>query len=329
MFCLSKQQLVNSGLSPTLASSINQFNFDTIEADLIWLAQSPNHHLLTWETPSYPSLLEEIPDPPIVLYGQGKLSCLEQMPRIAIVGSRSPSPIGKQIAWRFAYELAQNELTVVSGLALGIDAKAHEGCLASTGKTIAVLGTGIDQIYPQRHRQLADKICENGLLVTEFPLKSTPKTGHFPRRNRIISGLSLATLVVEAAIRSGSLITAQLALEQNREVLAIPGSIYNPQSRGCHHLLQQGARLVTSSQDILDELGLTSIKTTQSKNTQSLESNNGTLAQYIGFEMTTVDEIVARSGLSIDKITCDLATLELKGVIKAVPGGYMRYMNER
>ena len=240
------------------------------------------------------------------------------------MGTRNPSVTGREIARQFAYELALLKVTIVSGLALGIDGEAHRGCLAAHGQTIAVLGTGINRIYPYQHRDLAEKIQENGLIISEFPLGSAPTAGHFPQRNRIISGLSLAILVVEAAIKSGSLITARLALEQNRDVMAIPGAIHNPQTRGCHHLLQQGARLVTSVADILDELGLDNSSSHQTDSKLSLTAEEGGLLGYLGFEVTTVNQIIARSGLSFEEVACNLATLELKGAVKAVPGGYMR-----
>ncbi|WP_028372587.1 DNA-processing protein DprA [Legionella lansingensis] len=322
MFKLSKQQLEKEGLSTRLAESITKFSLNEIETDLCW-QETSNQYVLTWEDPLYPSLLKEIHDPPVVLYARGDLTCLQQ-PTVAIVGSRKPSILGSETAWRFASGLASHQLTIVSGLALGIDAQAHGGCLEATGKTIAVMGTGIDQIYPRQHRALADKIQQNGLLLSEFPLKTPPKAGHFPRRNRIISGLSLAILVVESAIKSGSLITARLALEQNRDVLAIPGSILNPQARGCHYLLQQGAKLVTSIQDVMDELGLDSKQVIQANPTLSLATDNQNLVKCIGFEITSVDQIIARSGLGIEEVVSSLATLELQGTIKAVPGGYMR-----
>jgi DNA processing protein len=322
MFQLSTEQLQGAGVPALVAQSINRFNFDEIDADLRW-QEASHHHLMTLEDANYPKLLQEIYDPPPVLYIKGELSCLKQA-TVAIVGSRKPSITGSETARNFAYNLASNHLTIVSGLALGIDAQAHSGCLAAGGQTIAVLGTGIDRIYPRGHQRLADEICQNGLLMTEFPLKVAPRAGHFPRRNRIISGLSLVTLVVEAAIRSGSLITARLALEQNRDVLAIPGSIYNPQACGCHHLLQQGAKLVTSSREVLEELGLFNQVVRKNNTEPSLALDKQNLVKCIGFEITTVDQITLRSGLSIKEVVCGLATLELQGAIRAVPGGYMR-----
>ncbi|CEG57900.1 DNA-processing protein DprA [Legionella fallonii] len=324
MFQLSAQELESAGLPPLLAHTITTFDLKEIETDLNWMEQSKDHHLLTWSCANYPQLLKEIADPPVVLYAKGQLSCL-QRPTLAIVGSRNPSITGSDNAKQFAKELSTHPLTIVSGLALGIDAQAHIGCLEVGGQTIAVLGTGIDCIYPQRHRQLAEQITQNGLLLSEFPLKSPPIAGHFPRRNRIISGLSLCILVIEAAIKSGSLITARMALEQNRDVLAIPGSIHNPLARGCHYLLQQGAKLVTSVNDVLDELKIEHhTMFTDEKPIFSLASGNKNLVKFIGFETTTVDQIIKRSGYSVEEVTGQLAELELLGTIVSVPGGYMR-----
>lgn len=314
--------LEKAGLSSKVASELLQFDFAVLEQDWRWEEEN-NHSILTWEDPNYPALLREIYDPPIVLYSIGDLSCLHP-PAIAMVGTRNPSVTGSETARRFGFELARHKIAVVSGLALGIDAQAHLGCLEACGKTIAVMATGIDLIYPYRHRNLAEKICQNGLLLTEFPLGTKPIAGHFPRRNRIISGLSLATLVVEAAIKSGSLITARLALEQNRDVFAIPSSIYNPQARGCHYLLQQGAKLVTACDDIVNELCLEKISSAIDAPSTALAIENQNLVKCIGFETTTLDQIIVRSGLSFEKVACDLAELELEGIVKAVPGGYMR-----
>lgn len=328
LFQLSAAEMQEAGLPSKIIDTIKVFDFKEVEADLAWERASAEHHLLTWEDKDYPTLLKEIHSPPAVLYAKGDLGCLKQS-TLAMIGTRKPSITGAETAWRFAYELASHAITIVSGLALGIDAQAHQGCLAANGKTIAVMGTGIDIIYPYRHRDLANKINVNGLLLTEFPLKSTPTAGHFPRRNRIISGLSLSTLVVESAIRSGSLITARFALEQNRDVLAIPGSIHNPQAQGCHYLLQQGAKLVTSIDDVLDELGIEKMPLLASKSKDALASNNKNLVKCIGFETTSIDDIIQRSGLSIEKVACELAELELEGCVTAVPGGYMKTLSSR
>ena len=321
LFHLSATQMEHAGLPKRIALAITAFDLHQVEADWRW-QDIENHFLLTLADPEYPSLLKEIHDPPPVLYAIGHLSCFQQ-PTVAMVGTRKPSVTGRETARRFALELAAKNITIVSGLALGIDAEAHSGCLDANGKTIAVMGTGIDCIYPRQHAKLAAKIGEHGLLLSELPLKTPPIAGHFPRRNRIISGLSLSTLVVEAAIRSGSLITARLALEQNRDVLAIPGSIYNSQASGCHHLLQQGAKLVTSSNDVLDELGINYLQES-AELTNTLARENKNLVKCIGFEITTVDQIIVRSGLTVEKVVCDLAALEIQGIVRAVPGGYMR-----
>jgi len=223
------------------------------EAELAWLSET-GHHLVTWADTDYPPLLREIPAPPVVLYVIGDRQSLSH-PQFAIVGSRNPTPMGRENAQAFAKTLAGAGLTITSGLALGIDGAAHRGALDAGGKTIAVVGTGLDRVYPARHRDLAYAVVQQGALVSEFPLGTPPKSENFPVRNRIISGLSLGTLVVEAAVQSGSLITARLATEQGREVFAIPGSIHSPQARGCHALIRQGAKLVETAQDILEELG--------------------------------------------------------------------------
>ena len=332
MFELSSPALEKAGLPLVLAQAIANFDMASIEADLRW-EEVENQHLITWADVEYPPLLKEIHDPPVVLYAKGNLRAFKQT-TVAMVGTRKPSVTGSETARFFARELSARNITIVSGLALGIDAQAHQGCLDSQGKTIAVMGTGIDTIYPARHRVLASEICQNGLLLSEFPLKTQPIAGHFPRRNRIISGLSMVTLIVEAAIKSGSLITARLAIEQNRDVLAIPGSIHNPQTRGCHHLLQQGAKLVSSIQDVLDEVNI-GYPVISNKNKEFISdvtkqvSYTHKLVQWIGFELTTVDQIVQRSGLDVCHVACGLADLELQGVIKFVTGGYMRCVNER
>jgi DNA processing protein len=323
MFQLSTQQLESAGLPPLLAQTITGFDLNLVDADLKWLESNNINHLLTQDSKEYPALLKEIADPPFVLYAKGQLSAFEQ-PQLAIVGSRNPSITGSENAKNFSKELSKHNITITSGLALGIDAQAHIGCLEAEGKTIAVLGTGIDCIYPRRHLKLAEQITQNGLLISEFPLNSPPIAGHFPRRNRIISGLSLCTLVIEAAIKSGSLITARMALEQNRDVLAIPGSIHNPLARGCHYLLQQGAKLVTSVNDVLDELRIEHQQITTDKPIFSLASGKENLVKFIGFEMTSIDQIIIRSGCSAEQVTSELAELEILGTILSVPGGYMR-----
>ena len=322
LFQLSAKERIATGLPPALSEALSRFNLQQIEVDLAWEQASPTHHLLTWDDPAYPALLREIHDPPIVLYASGQLSCFAH-PTLAMIGTRNPSYSGREIARQFASKLATLPVTIVSGLALGIDAEAHASCVEAQGCTIAVLGSGINRIYPYRHRGLAEKIKEKGLIISELTLGTPPSAGHFPRRNRIISGLSLATLVVEAAIKSGSLITARLALEQNREVMAIPGAINNPQASGCHYLLQQGAKLITSVADIVEELGLALPEAAITKKL-SLAIEEENLVNCLGFEVTTLSQIIAISGFSYESIAGPLAMLELKNVIKAVPGGYIR-----
>lgn len=323
LFHLSESDLLQQGLPTALAQAIRGIDFTAIEEDFRWLEQSSQHHILHYGAANYPALLQELADPPAILYAVGDLQALNTK-TLAVVGSRNPSITGSENAKHFSRELAKRGLTIVSGLAIGIDSQAHLGCLEASGRTIAVLGTGIDCIYPRRNYPLARKITENGLLLSEFPLKSPPIAGHFPRRNRIISGLSLCTLVIEAAIKSGSLITARMALEQNRDVLAIPGSIHNPLARGCHYLLQQGAKLVTSISDVLDELQLGFVQDLGDSSTISLASKTENLVKFIGFESTSTDQILTRSGYTLDKVLYELARLELQGTIKSVPGGYIR-----
>lgn len=280
-----------------------------------WLKQSGNR-LLTLADEDYPASLLEIPDPPPLLYIKGDASLLGK-PMVAIVGSRNATPQGLKNAETFAHALSESGWPVVSGLALGIDGAAHRGALRGNGATIAVVGTGLDIVYPARHRELAHEIVNNGVIVSEFPLGEPSRAGNFPRRNRIISGLSRGVLVVEANLDSGSLITARLAAEQGREVFAIPGSIHSPLSKGCHHLIKQGAKLVDSIQDILEELGNVTIS---SSNPESNASEHP-LLQYMGFEIVTTDALIQSSGLTSDQVSAMLLTLELEGKIASLPGG--------
>ena len=295
-----------------------------LRPDLDWLAES-GHHLLVWSDPDYPPLLREIPDPPVMLYIAGNRQLLSR-PQLAIIGSRNPTPMGRENANAFARSLARAGLVVTSGMALGIDGAAHRGALESDGKTIAVTGTGLDRVYPARHRELAHEIVEHGALVSEFPLGTPPLPENFPVRNRIISGLSLGTLVVEAALQSGSLITARLAAEQGREVFAIPGSIHSPQARGCHALIRQGAKLVESAQDVLEELGPLASVTLQAArecSTPALtpDSPMHTLLEHIGHDPVTIDALIERSGLTADAVSSMLLQMELNGLVSSCPGG--------
>lgn len=325
MFKLKASELIKIGISETIAKSIAEFDFGLLDEDYRW-QKGDNCQIISWDDENYPKLLKEIYDPPPILYALGNTSILST-PSVAIVGTRKPSVMGSETAWQIAHELARCGITIVSGLALGVDAKAHFGSLAAFGNTVAVMGTGINRIYPFQNTALYHEIRQSGLILSEFPLNSPPNAGHFPRRNRIISGLSSSILVIEAAIRSGSLITARFALEQNRDVLAVPGSIKNPQARGCHQLLQQGAKLVTSYQDVLDELGFDGYHTKlveKEKPIDTLAIESGSLVNWIGYEVTTVDQILSRSSLSLSDVLCRLAELELQGIVLSVPGGYMR-----
>lgn len=291
----------------------------TIVATVLdWLSAGADRHVLTLTDPAYPAALLEAPEPPSVLYARGSLQLLGT-PCIAVVGSRNASAGGVRNAEQFSRALAEAGQTVVSGLALGIDAAAHQGALEAGGRTIAVLGTGIDRIYPARNAELARRIVEGdqGLILSELPLGSGPLAHHFPRRNRIIAGLSRGVLVVEAATESGSLITARLAAESGREVFAIPGSIHSPQSRGCHQLIRQGAKLVESISDILEEFGPAVVRANPPL---ALEDRSGVL-DFLGHDPVTIDEVVERSGLTTDAVLAILFELELGGQVASLPGG--------
>lgn len=315
----------NTGLPVKSINYIQNPDWQRIEEELKW-AQVDGNHIITPDCEEYPPLLREIPDPPIVLYAIGDLSILKNR-QIAIVGSRNPSKSGKDNAFDFARFLADKGFTITSGLALGIDGEAHKGALAAKGCTIAVTGTGLDRVYPARHRDLAHNIvATGGLLISEYPLQTPALRENFPRRNRIISGLSLGTLVVEAALQSGSLITARTAGEQGREIFAIPGSIHNPLAKGCHQLIRQGAKLVETAEHILEELGhmvewqQTQVKP-EDKALLDLEPEIVELLDKMGFEPISVDALVEQCGLTPETVSSILLVLELQGFIESLPGG--------
>ena len=292
-----------------------------------WLEKTGNR-IINSDSEDYPELLGQIPDPPTFLYAVGNCEALH-MPALSIVGSRNPTRGGKQNAYEFARHLGQCGFCIVSGLAQGIDTSAHLGALDAGALTVAILGHGIDRIYPSANRDLAHRISQNGVLVSEYPLGSPPRREHFPQRNRLISGLSLGTLVVEAARRSGSLITARLAGEQGREVFAIPGSIHNPLSRGCHQLLRQGAKLVESADDIVSELGAlaghlmrndTDDKREDSKSVEH-DADYEILLNSLSYDPAGADELAENSGLTIDQVSSMLLILELEEKIEALAGG--------
>lgn len=353
------------GIGPITAAKIHQFSPDlsrlfndkgqcieplegevdwaSVDADLKWAegAGGSNCAILTLDNPLYPAGLKEIYAPPPILFAKGDLSFLNQS-QIAMVGSRNPTPEGWKIAFQFAEHFSKMGLTVTSGLALGVDAAAHRGALKGKSGTIAVLGNGLAQIYPKCHIGLAQEIADQGVLLSEFSIHEGPEASHFPRRNRIIAGLSLGTLVVEAALKSGSLITAQYALDQGREVFAMPGSIHSPLAKGCHQLIQQGAKLVETAQDVLEELELQALLPAGTLDNRrgalgwmekrrefkfSLKEEKDGLVKLldkVSYGITTVDALVETTGLTVAKVSSMLLELELKGAVVSVPGGYSR-----
>lgn len=320
-------------VSDAIAAAITQ-GIDALELDdsLQWLSQT-NNHLVTLADVEYPKSLLEIPDPPPFLYAKGNLALLNQ-PSIAVVGSRNASVQGEKNAEAFAHDLCGYGLCIVSGLALGIDGAAHRGALKAKGATIAVVGTGLDIVYPAKHRELAHQIAEHGLIISEFALGTPSKPQNFPKRNRIISGLSLGCLVVEANLQSGSQITARLAAEQGREIFAIPGSIHSPMSKGCHQLIKQGAKLVDCLQDIVEELKLNPTLTeTPNAHGQSDRSDHisdtpsNKLLNAMGFEPITLEHLVSISGLTVSEVSSMLMLLELEVKVASLSGGqYQRIM---
>lgn len=289
---------------------------------LDWLAQ-PGNHCVTLADARYPPMLLEIPDPPLLLYVKGRCDLLAKA-AIAIVGSRNASTQGIANAERFSAVFSDVGLCIVSGMALGIDTAAHRGCLRTGGATIAVIGTGADIVYPARNHALAHEIAANGAIISEYPLGTPAITANFPRRNRIISGLSRGVLVIEAAACSGSLITARMAGEQGRDVFAIPGSIHSPLAKGCHHLIREGAMLVESPYEVLEALAINPISTQRQKsNTENVPSalaQDGVLDQ-IGFDPVDTDTLAARCGLSLAELGARLLLLEMAGKIELLPGG--------
>ena len=286
-----------------------------------WL-DNPGNSIVTLADADYPQALLNITDPPPLLYAKGNRALLNN-PSLAVVGSRNATAQGINNAEAFSLALSAAGLCIVSGMAHGIDSAAHRGALGATASSIAVVGTGLDRIYPSANRDLAHALASDGLLLSEFPLGTPPLASNFPRRNRIISGLSLGCLVVEAGMQSGSLITARMALEQGREVFAIPGSIHSPQARGCHHLIKQGAKLVESAQDILDELGhyLPAHPPIHAPAPGNPENQEHPLLAHLGFDPLGMDTLSIRSGLTIEALSAILLQLELEGQVAALPGG--------
>ncbi len=322
LFQETRQALIALGVTDAIVQAINNPDWAIIDSDITWLHQQ-NNSLITLNDASYPSQLKEISDPPPILFVKGNVELLS-LPQIAIVGSRNPSTSGLETARTFAKTLSQCGFVITSGLALGIDAAAHQGALAVKGYTIAVAGTGLDRVYPARHKDLATEIVNTGAIISEFPPGTTAKANHFPRRNRIISGLCQGLLVVEAAKESGSLITARMALEQNREVFAIPGSIHNPLARGCNALIREGAKLVETTQDILEELHQYNQEHEREVPVQSqsmLDLEQQTLLNLVMFSPTSIDNLVEHTGKSVEVISSMLLILELQGYLEATAGG--------
>jgi DNA processing protein len=324
------QQVVSPVQSEALRNEPPELASQT-QATWAWLQDEPaTRQIVVLGDPSYPASLLTIDDPPLLLYLMGRLDLpIDSSTSLAIVGSRNPTPQGALNARQFAQSLSQAGLTIVSGLALGVDAAAHEGALGAASAelsqlaTIAVVGTGLDRVYPKGHHQLAHRIAERGLIVSEYPLGTPPLAANFPRRNRLIAGLSCATLVVEATLKSGSLITARLAADQGRDVFAIPGSIHSTQSHGCHALIREGAKLVESTQDVLEELP--SAKDLRSANsrdeTPDTATSHDSLLEAMGFDPVSLDALQARTGVDTARLQARLMTLELSGDVARLPGG--------
>jgi len=347
--CLFSQaaiELKSLGLSPAQIDSVKQFRSvngsvlsKLVDQDLRWLDSSDEHHLLLSVDGVYPPLLKEIDSTPPLLFVKGDVDTLA-FPQIAIVGSRNPTRMGKDTAYEFARYFSGQGFITTSGLATGIDGAAHKGAVEAEGYTIAVLAHGLDQIYPKANKALADRVASCGALVSEYPVGVGPRPEYFPRRNRIVSGMSLGVLVVEAAKKSGSLITAREAVQQGREVFAIPGSIHNPLSKGCHELIRQGAKLVENGEHVVEELlpllrtyrldaaplsAVPALDAMKTANNITYPSNS-TESQILGvleYEACSVDLVVSKTGISVAEVNSALVMLELDGVITSSNRGYL------
>jgi len=337
----SARDLIRHGIPEEAADAITRPDQAAIEKGLHWLSQ-PDHHLLCWDNDDYPALLRRINGPPAALFVDGDPGCLWQ-PQIAVIGSRNPTAGGLDHARDFAATLARQGMTITSGLASGIDSAAHTAAMDAGAMTIAVNGTGLDIVYPANSRQVAKRVRSQGAMISELPLGSPPKRQHFPSRNRIISGLSLAVLVIEAGLNSGTLITARKAAEQGRDVFALPGSLHNPMAKGCHRLIREGARLVETTADIMQELGPiaaelqmeirqrldqavagpneTDVKPQRRKNQLLDDSDYSAVWEVLGFDPKPVDTIIEQSGLSAREVSSMLLMMELKGMVKKHANG--------
>ncbi|MGA9575409.1 MAG: DNA-processing protein DprA [Lysobacterales bacterium] len=333
----SSRELTRHGLSEAAVAAIANPDEAKIESDLQWLAQ-PDHHLLCWDNDAYPVLLQRIPNPPAALFIDGDPGCLWQ-PQIAVIGSRNPTAGGLDHARDFAATLARQGMTITSGLASGIDTAAHRAALDAGALTIAVNGTGLDQVYPKSSAGVAQRIRSQGAMISELPLGAPPRPQHFPSRNRIISGLSLAVLVIEAGLNSGTLITARKAAEQGRDVFALPGSLNNPMAKGCHRLIREGARLVETTADIMQELGPVAAelqmeirqrldlpdeapaKTMQATGHLLEDPDYRKVWDSLGYDPKPVDAIIEQTGLSARETSSMLLIMELKGMVRKQGGG--------
>ena len=316
----ARRQVINAAPAAALGAPSPEIDA-LIAATLAWLRADVTEArcIFTLGDPLYPPLLLHSADPPLLLYAQGRIELL-RTDAIAVVGSRNPTPQGTDNARAFSEHLSNAGLTVVSGLALGIDSAAHEGALEGSASTIAVVGTGLDRVYPRRNLALAHRIARQGLILSEFPLGSPPLPQHFPMRNRIIAGLAHGTLVVEAALQSGSLSTARMTIEASREVFAIPGSIHSPNSRGCHALIKQGAKLVESARDILEEIRPSGVALQPAGEHPASAATSDTVLSALGFDPVALDSLVARTGWSASALNIRLLELELDGQVARLPG---------
>ena len=329
VFSAGNRDLQALGISAESRRAIREPDSDTLNRSLEWLDRD-QHHFLALDDEAYPALLKTIPDPPMLLFVRGNKDCLG-LPQLAMVGSRNPTPVGLETARMFARHLSVSGLAITSGMALGIDSASHRGALDAGGVTIAVCGCGLDRVYPAGQESLAESIIQSGALISEFPPGTPPSRKNFPQRNRIVSGLSMGTLVVEAARASGSLITARHAAEQGREVFAVPGSIHNPQSRGCHQLIRQGAKLVESATDIFEELGaMVGVLAETGYEDEARETvtpaadqdrSHQQLLTTLGDETLPIDTLAERSGLTAREVSSMLLILELQGLVQTAPGG--------
>jgi len=329
----SNDELLAAGINNRTVNNLRKVSSKGIQKDLDWLNSSDHHHILTLDDPAYPRLLKQTSAAPPLLFVNGHLNILND-PQLAMVGSRNPTQNGRDLAYQFAKHLGASGFCINSGLALGIDGFSHKGALDANAPTIAVIATGVDRVYPSQHRALAHQIVEQGAIVSEFFIGTEPRAQNFPRRNRIISGLSLGVLVVEAAVKSGSLITARHALEQDREVFAIPGSIHNPLARGCHQLIRQGAKLVETAEHILEEIAnslefqlklpdiaLQEVTEKEKSSSPEWDEDYQSVLNTMGFEPISIDAVIVQTGLTAEEVSSILLMLELQGQVAPSGGG--------